>query len=82
MSTVHRLKNLTFRGISLCYRSDKDLVLYLFTVRFIISISILVRQQFLILHRGKCVLSFQPQQNVGLSLPPTNALPFIFNLKS
>ena len=58
MSTVHILKNLTFRGLSLCYRSDKDLVLYFFTV-FIISISILVRQHFLILHRGKCVLSFQ-----------------------
>ena len=30
MSTIHILKNLTFRGLSLCYRSDKDLVLYFF----------------------------------------------------
>ena len=81
MSTVHRLKNLTFRGLSLCYRSDKDSVLYLFTCTvFIISISILVRQHFLILHRGKCVLSFQLiTTNAGLSLPPADASPFFFN---
>ena len=30
MSTIHILKNLTFRGLSLCYRSDKDSVLYFF----------------------------------------------------
>lgn len=73
MSTVHILKNLTFRGLSLCYCSEKDLVLYLFTV-FVISISLWYGNIFWYYTEVNVFCHFNSsQQNVGLSLPATNA---------